>query len=161
MVLSCTSKDRTTISQCRHASSSKKKKRARGKRPNWDACTASNVCCLLAGLHMTKYGRKKALFPVSNKHKKRKTQGFHMLCRQIEPRTQTSWPQRESEGTSICTPKDSATWRLSSITQQNIPSILAGPNHIQSLFYTILSSLRKKTEKSFSLPAFLSKTERF
>lgn len=148
----------------------KKKRRAGGKRPNWDACTASNVCCLLAWLHMTKYGRKKALFPVSNTHKKRKTQGFHMLCRQIEPSysntltTEREWRELLS---ALHRANDSAMWRLSSIKQiysqkqQNIPNALPVPNHIQTLFYTILNFLRKKNkinngtqEKSFSLPAF-------
>lgn len=138
MVLSCTSKDRTTISQYRHARSykKKKKKRAGGKRPNWDACTASNVCCLLAWLHMTKYGRKKALFPVSNTHKKRKTQGFHMLCRQIEPSysntltTEREWRELLS---ALHRANDSAMWRLSSIKliysqkQQDIPNALPVP----------------------------------
>lgn len=52
-----------------------REKRARRREKN-DASTASNVCCLLASLHMTKYGKKKS----SLSRKFRKKRGFITCC---------------------------------------------------------------------------------
>lgn len=107
-----------------------KRKKSRGKRPTGDACTASNVCCLLAWLHMTKYGRKKLSFPVSNTHRKKKNPRLSdMLRRQIEP-PYSNAPYLHSTGPV-----------KSNITLARTPPVL---NHIQTLFYTILHFTREK-----------------